>query len=95
MEKYSNQGKKLNYLEKTICQLLSHILSTKDEQGHTIFFYHVITRNDLRLVITRKDLYKIMRVIVLRVLFKSLDGTYVKKLIKLVKKSLRRISKAD
>lgn len=52
-------------------------------------------RNDLRLVITRKDLYKIMRVIVLRVLFKSLDGTYVKKLIKLVKKSLRRISKAD
>lgn len=97
MEKYSNQEKKnLNYLGKTICQLLSHILSTKDEQGHTNFFFNlVITRNDLRLVITRKDLYKIMRVIVLRVLFKSLDGTYVKKLIKLVKKSLRRISKAD
>lgn len=32
MEKYSNQEKKnLNYLGKTICQLLSHILSTKDE----------------------------------------------------------------
>lgn len=97
MEKYSNQGKKkLNYLGKTICQLLSHILSTKDEQGHTHFFFNlVITRNDLRLVITRKDLYKMMRVIVLYVLFKSLDGTYVKKLIKLVKKSLRIISKAD
>lgn len=62
---------------------------------HNFFFNLVITRNDLRLVITRKDLYKIMRVIVLRVLFKSLDGTYVKKLMKLVKKSLRRISKAD
>lgn len=95
MEKYSNQEKKnLNYLGKTICQLLSHILSTKDEQGHTNFFFNlVITRNDLRLVITRKDivitrkdLYKMMRVIVLYVLFKSLDGTYVKKLIKLVKK---------
>lgn len=62
---------------------------------HTFFFNLVITRNDLRLVITRKDLYKMMRVIVLYVLFKSLDGTYVKKLIKLVKKSLRRIRKAD
>lgn len=62
---------------------------------HKFIFNLVITRNDLRLVITRKDLYKMMRVIVLYVFFKSLDGTYVKKLIKLVKKSLRRISKAD